>query len=161
MITLPKLSEETLQQLDITRYNHPIATVRRRAAIIYFKAQGYSHREIETLAKISSTSLTAVLRMYLEGGMEKITAYESKPRRRSELESYKDVILTTLKDNPPSTLKEAAHKIFQITGIQRSRFRISKFLKGLGFKHLKTGSLPAKADLPAQADFKKKSWNHS
>ena len=52
MITLPKLSEESLQQLDVIRYNHPIATVRRRAATIYFKAQGYSHREIETLAKI-------------------------------------------------------------------------------------------------------------
>lgn len=161
MITIPKLSKESLHQLDTIRYSHPIATVRRRAAVIYFKAQGYSHREIETLAKISSTNLTAILRIYLEGGIEKITAYESKPRRRSELENYKDIILTTLKDNPPSTLKEASHKISEITGIKRSRFRVSKFLKALGFKHLKTGSLPAKADLSAQADFKKKSWNHS
>lgn len=161
MITLPKLSEESLKRLDTIRYNHPIATIRKRAAIIYFKALGYSHREIEILAKISSTTLTAILRMYLEGGIEKIVAYESKPRRRSELESYKDVILSTLKDNPPSTLKEASHKISEITGIKRSRFRVSKFLKALGFKPLKTGSLPAKADLAAQADFKKKSWNHS
>ncbi len=156
MITLSELSEESLQQLDKIRDSHPIATVRRRAATIYFKAHGYAHREIEKLVGISSTTLTTILKMYQEGGVEKILAHKSKPRRFSELESYKEVILAELTANPPSSLKEASYKIHQLTGIKRSRFRISKFLKKLGFKSLKTGSLPAKADPLVQADFKKK-----
>jgi transposase len=161
MIKLPKISLETLKQLDKIRLSHPIATVRKRAAIIYFKAQAYPHREIEKLASASSTTLTAVLKMYQEGGLERILEHENKPRRYSELENHKEAILAELKDNPPSTLKEASYKIYQITGIKRSRFRVSKFLKKLGFKPLKTGSLPAKANPLVQDNFKKKIWNHS
>lgn len=158
MIKLKELSEESLKQFDKIRHNHPIATVRRRAATIYFKARGFPHREIERLAGVSSTTVTTTLKMYQEGGLEKILAYKSKPRRHSDLESHKEVILAELTNSPAATLKEASYKIFQITGIKRSRFRISKFLKKLGFKSLKTGSLPAKADPLAQAAFKKKSW---
>jgi transposase len=161
VITLPELSKESLQQLDKIRDSHPIATVRRRAATIYFKALGYPHREIEKLVGISSTTLTTILKMYREGGFEKILEYKSKPRRHSELESHKEAILAELTNNPTSTLKEASHKIYEITGIKRSRFRISKFLKKLGFKPLKTGSLPAKAEPLAQVEFKKKNWTLS
>ena len=161
MITLPKLSEESIEQLDKIRISHPNATVRKRASVIYFKTQAYPHQEIENLASVSSTTLTAILKMYQEGGLKKILEHESKPRRHSELDYHKEAIIAELKDNPPSSLKEAAYKIHQITGIERSRFRISKFIKKLGFKPLKTGSLPAKADPSAQANFKKKIWIQS
>lgn len=161
VITLPELPEELLNQLDKIRDSHPIPTIRRRAATIYFKAQGYPHREIEKLVSISSTTLTTILKMYQEGGLEKILTYKSKPRRHSELESHKEAILAELTNNPSSTLKEASHKIYQITGIKRSRFRVSKFLKKLGFKPLQTGSLPAKSDPLVQGEFKKKSWTLS
>ena len=161
VITLPELPEESLKQLNKIRDNHPIAIVRRRAATIYFKAMGYPHREIERLVGISSTTVTTTLKIYQEGGLEKILAYKSKPRRHSALEVHKEAILAELTNNPAATLKEASYKIYRITGVKRSRFRVSKFLKKLGFKPLKTGSLPAKADPFAQVEFKKKSWTLS
>lgn len=158
MITIPELPEESLKQLDKIRNNHPIPIIRRRAATIYFKALGHPHREIERLTGVSSTTVTTTLKMYQEGGLEKILAYKRIPRRHSDLESHKEAILAELTSNPVSTLKEASYKIYQITGIKRSRFRVSKFLKKLGFKPLKTGSLPAKANPLAQDEFKKKKW---
>lgn len=161
MITLPELTEQSLKQLGKIRNNHPNAIVRRRAATIYFKALSYPHREIERLVGISSTTVTTTLKMYQADGLEKILAYKSKPRRHSDLDCHKETILAELTNNPATTLKEASYKIYQITGIKRSRFRVSKFLKKLGFKLLKTGSLPAKADPSVQVEFKKKSWNLS
>lgn len=151
----PHIKEDEIQKFNEIRYNHPLLVIRKRAAVLYFKAQGYPHNEIENLADVSSTTVTAVLRMYEEGGLERVLASNYKPPS-SELEKYRDVILREFEDNPPSTLKEASYRICQLTGILRSRFSLSKFLKKLKLRPLKTGSLPAKADPLAQTEFKKK-----
>ena len=151
----PHIKEEEIQKFNEIRYSHPLLSIRKRAAVLYFKVQGYPHNEIESLADVSSTTVTTVLKMYEQGGLERVLASNYKPHY-SELEKYKDEILHEFEENPPSTLKEASHRIFQLTGILRSRFSLSKFLKKLKLRPLKTGSLPAKADPLAQAEFKKK-----
>lgn len=52
-------------------------------------------------------------------------------------------------------MKEAAYRIEEMTGIKRSSQRARIFLKKLGMKYRKTGTIPAKADPIEQEDFKK------
>lgn len=52
-------------------------------------------------------------------------------------------------------MKEAAQKIEELTGIERSTQRVRIFLKGLGLKYRKVGMVPAKADPEVQDEFKK------
>lgn len=48
---------------------------------------------------------------------------------QSELEEYREQIEREFEKNPPSTRREAAAKIEEMTGIKRSLPRIGKFLK--------------------------------
>ena len=61
--------------------------------------------------------------------------------------------------NPAATIKEAAAKIYELTGIQRSESRVRAFFKNIGIEYRKVGHIPAEADVEAQEDFKKKSCN--
>jgi len=151
----PHIKEEEIQNLNEIRFSHLMFVIRKRAAVLYFKGLFYPHNEIQKLAGVSSTTVTAVLKMFEQGGLEMVLSSNYKPYR-SELESYKDEILRELENKPPKTLKEASHQIYQLTGIQRSRFSLSKFLKKMNFRSLKTGSLPTKANPVIQAEFKKK-----
>ncbi|MDR0869379.1 MAG: winged helix-turn-helix domain-containing protein [Planctomycetaceae bacterium] len=56
---------------------------------------------------------------------------------------------------PPTTSNEAAHRMKQLFGVERSSHRVRVFMKKLGMKFLRTGSVPAKADLEKQEEFKK------
>jgi transposase len=50
---------------------------------------------------------------------------------------------------------EAAAQIQERTGIARQPTPVRQFLKALGMKPRKVGMIPAKADVDAQAAFKK------
>jgi hypothetical protein len=54
------------------------------------------------------------------------------------------------------TLNEAVDKIEELTGIKRSPTQVRKFLKSMGMKCLKVGSLPSKADPDEQEEYKEK-----
>ena len=60
---------------------------------------------------------------------------------------------------PPTTIKEAAAKIEELTGIKRGQTQIRKFLASMGMRCLKVGVVPALANPELQAEFQKKSWN--
>jgi transposase len=50
---------------------------------------------------------------------------------------------------------EAISKIEELTGIQRSKTQVRMFLRKLGMRHCKVGSVPAGADPDQQEQFKK------
>jgi transposase len=73
----------------------------------------------------------------------------------SELLAHRTTIEDYFRTNPPATIKEAAAKIYELTGIQRSESSIRAFLKRIGIQRRKVGHIPAKADVEAQEAFKK------
>ncbi len=56
----------------------------------------------------------------------------------------------------PLTQNEAVYRIEELTGIKRSPTQVRKFLKSMGMKCIKVGSLPSKADRDEQEDYKEK-----
>jgi len=52
-------------------------------------------------------------------------------------------------------LKEAQYEIKELTGISRSTEQVRRFLRKIGMKKIKTGTIPKKED-PEKQDFFKK-----
>ena len=73
--------------------------------------------------------------------------------RKSELEDYKAIIFTELENGTYKNLRQISAMIERLTGLKRSMYRISVFLKKNGFQPLKVGLIPAKADVGQQHSF--------
>jgi transposase len=58
-----------------------------------------------------------------------------------------------LREHPPRSVKEAAQRIEDLTGVKRSLGRVRCYLHRLGMKPLRTGQVPAKADALKQRHY--------
>ena len=105
---------------------------------------------------IARNTLWSWLRDFQAGGVAGLRRWDAGGST-SELDEHIDAICEYLAEHPPHTISEARRALEELTGIRRSETQVRALLRRLGFRRLKTGSLPAKADPEAQAAFKKKS----
>lgn len=150
-----EFSEDEIHELHDQRFHHPHPRVQIKMEALLLKSQGLSHGEICRLLRVSPNTLRSHLRDYLEGGIEKLKELNFH-RPQSELGEHRETIESYFQEHPPATIKEAAAKIEELTGIRRSQTQVSQFLKSLGLRRLKVGSIPAKADVAKQEVFKKR-----
>jgi transposase len=78
------------------------------------------------------------------------TGYEHP---KSALFDYASEIEEDFDALPPMSIKEACSRIESLTGLKRSMTQVRKFMNQLGFRFLRMGHIPAKANPQAQADF--------
>lgn len=150
-------SEETISILEQERYHHEHHIVRRKMESLYLLSQGLSREQVSSINRISLRTLAGYIAEYRHGlDRVRATHYKGKP---SVLHDYTDVLKAHFTAHPPHSMKQAAAEIEQQTGIKRSEQQVRLFLRSVGFRPLRTGLLPAKADAQKQEDFKKKSWN--
>lgn len=152
MITI-EFTEEEQQALHYERFHHPHPRVQQKMEAVWLKSQGLSHQEICRVTCISKPTLCSYLKDYQEGGIEKLKAvnfYQPK----SELVAHTSTIETYFREHPPASIKEAAAKIEELTGIKRSDTQVRHFLTSIGMKLRKVGMIPAKADPDTQEQFK-------
>lgn len=152
-----QFTEEQINALDYERYHHPHPRVQKKMEALWLKSQGLSHSEIARLTKISPNTLRAYLRQYLCGGISALKTVNFR-RQQSQLMDHHHPLEDYFLKHPPATIKQAQTEIHQLTGIFRSENRVRLFLKSIGLKPIKVGSIPAKADIEEQARFKKKSY---
>jgi transposase len=150
-----KFTEAEQQRLNYERYHHPHPRVQRKMEALWLKSQKLEHKEICRLTGISEPTLSTYLKDYQEGGLEKLKELKFY-RPQSELEKHSETIESYFRDKPVGSIKEAAAKIEELTGIKRSEPQISQYLKRIGMKRQKVGMLPAKAEPEKQEQFKKK-----
>ena len=153
MITI-EFTEEEKRDLHHGRFHYPHPRARQKMEAVWLKSQGLAHQEICRLTCISKPTLWAYLKDYQERGIEKLKVVNFY-RPESELAAYASTIETYFRENPPASIKEAAAKIEDLTGIKRSETQVRKFLISLGMKPRKVGMVPAKADPEKQEQFKK------
>jgi transposase len=124
-------TENAIKQLRYEAKNHFHPRVRLKMYCLLLKSQGLSHQEIGKIAGICQDTLRAYFEQYIAGGIEELKIVKFH-RPVSDLEEYRVKIEDDLDQNPTATLKEAAEKIEQLTGIKRSPGRVSVFLKKNG-----------------------------
>lgn len=152
MITIEFTAAE-IEVLNYERYHHPHHVVRQRMEVVWLKAHDLKHEEIARLASVSPNTMRSYLRLYQAGGLAELKALHFY-QAQSELAAHAVTLEAHFREHPPATMKQAMHEIEALTGIKRSEPQVRQFLKGMGIKRRKVGSLPAKADPDAQAAFR-------
>lgn len=146
-------SKNDIATIKYERIYHPHPRIQQKMDVLWFKANGLPHKKIAELATVCENTVTTHLRTYQKDGIEKIKELNFyKPQ--SELFKHHSSIEEYFRENPPASIKEAAHVIKELTGIKRSETQVRKFLKSIGIKRHKVGTIPAKADLDEQNNFK-------
>lgn len=150
-----RFTDEQVEQLAYERFYHPHPRVQKKMEAVFLKAKGLPQCEICDLVGICNNTLRTYLQEFRDGGVERLKQWTSGGTS-SQLDEHTDAICDHLVANPPHTIAEAAMAIERLTGVRRGPTQVREFLKRVGFSRRKTGSLPAKADPEAQAEFKKK-----
>lgn len=152
-------TSEQIEQLAYHRFHHPRPRVRIKLEAVYLRAKGLKQREICELIGICANTLRSYLREFAAGGVEGLMHFDAGGSV-CVLDEFTDLICEHLVEHPPHTIAEAAEKIERLTGVRRSQTQVREYLKRIGFRRLKVGSLPAKADPAEQERFKKTSLSH-
>ena len=133
--------EADVQAIAQDRYHHPDPRVQRRMEILWLKHHGLSHERIATLAGVSRSTVQRTLSAYLEGGLERIREVPVKDGR-SVLDDHRASLEELLTKQPPRSVKQARHLIFQHTGIRRGLTQVRLFLHRVGLKPRKVAAIP-------------------
>lgn len=153
MLTKLNLSSEELNALNYERFYYPCPQVQKRLHAVYIKATTGLSNEVVALAVDSHRNRVSIwIKNYQNGGLDALMQ-NNYCTNLSELEQYAGSIIDDFTEHPPRSIGEAVLKIEEATGMKRSPVRVWKWMKRHGFKFLKTGHIPAKAD-----DKKQKKW---
>jgi transposase len=124
--------------------------VQKRIEAIYLTStSGLTQEMVGQICGLHRNIVRHWIKRYKEEGIEAL--YENKyGTNKSELDHYAESILDSFKKQPPMNANEARARIEEMTGISRSPSQIRAFMKRHGLRYIKTGHVPAKADVEKQ-----------
>jgi len=140
---------------DSARYEmfgSPDLIVQRRMLCLRMKSLGFAHHDIADVIGCSRNTIGNYVTLYEQSGIEGIRQLKHH-RPESELDGHKTLVAASLREHPPRSVKEAAQRIEDLTGVKRSLGRVRCYLHRLGMKPLRTGQVPAKADALKQRHY--------
>lgn len=140
MIKIP-FTQEQILELNRERYSYPHPRIQEKIEVLYLKSMGVVHGEICRLCRISRPTLANYLKAYLGKGIQGLKQwdYAGQP---SELHKYSESLEAHFNKNPPMTSKQAVAEIEQLTGIRRSPTQVREYMRHIGMKFRKVGSVP-------------------
>ena len=145
-----QLSAAEIAELNYERFYYPDPLVQKRLHTVYLKgALQYTHAEIGRIIGRHRNTITEDIKRYNSKGIEGLKEV-NYGTNKSELEEHSISLKTLFEKHPPASVKEAIHRIKELTGIERSPSQVRAFMKRLGMKFVKTGHIPAKADREKQ-----------
>ncbi len=151
MPTLPfKISKADIERLSYERYAYPHPMMQKRIFAVYLKAAlDYSNQSISSITGIHSNTVSHWVSVYAQQGFEGLLT-NNYGTNKSKLEEHAESILDSFLTHPPINASEAADRIMEMTGIDRSTQQVRVFMKRHGIRFIKCGHIPSKADNEAQ-----------
>jgi len=151
------IKEEDKAVFARERYEYIHPRVCQRMDALHLKSKKLPNNQICDVLGICPNTLLGYFRMYIEGGVDELRKVNFN-RPQSQLVAFKDSLEKYFTDNPPSSISEAAAKIKELTGIERKKTQVRKFLKSMGFRCLQVGVVPAKAMTEEKKTNKRNIW---
>ena len=149
------LNETEIQVLNYERYYYPCPMVQKRLHAIYMKATSdLSNVKIGELSGLHRHSVKRCIEAYQSGGLKNLLE-NNYGTNKSELEAHSENLLKSFSEQPPMNANEAKARIEKLTGISRSPSQVRAFMKRHGFRYLKAGHIPSKADTQKQQQWVK------
>jgi transposase len=143
---LINLSEAEIETLRYERYAYPHPMIQKRIFAVYLKAiSTYSNKEIGSICGLHPNTVSHWISVYGKMGYEGLLS-NNYGTNQSLLEAYSDSLLDCFTQQPPRSSREAAGRIWELTGIWRSDQQVRTFMKRHGLQFIKCGHIPAKAN---------------
>ena len=124
-------TEKAIADLYQQFMEQPSGPTRKKLHVVYLKALGLAHKDIERIARTSADSVTRYLKDYAKGGLAALSVSRTH-RPVSSLQPYQEQIKSHFLKQPPHTVAEASHEIEVLTGIKLSSSACRDFMR----KHL-------------------------
>lgn len=140
-----EFTEEDRQALNFERFHYPDPRVQQKMEVVWLVSQGLSRTEVARLADVSVRTVRRYIRRYKQGGIELLKRSEYK-KPQSELDQHAQTLKEYFEKNPPSTVKQAQAAIEKLTGIRREETQVTEFLKRIGLRRRRVGTVPGKVD---------------
>ncbi len=144
------LSKAEIDKLNYERFAYPHPMIQKRIFSVYLKAVlNYSNPTIGLITGLHPNIVSYWIRVYKEKGFGALLT-NRYGTNKSSLEEHAENILGSFLQKPPLNASEAAQRISEMTGINRSEQQVRAFMKRHGLRFIKCGHIPAKADNEAQ-----------
>jgi len=140
-----EFTEEEKQTFNYERFHYPDPRVQRKMEVLWLVSQGLSRAEVARLANVSSKTVRRYIRRYKRGGIEALKRSHYRVPQ-SKLDEHAETLKDYFEKHPPSTVSEAQAAIEKLTGIRREKSQVRAFLKRLGMRHRKVGTVPGKSN---------------
>ena len=101
----------------------------RRLLCLDLLSQGYSHQEVCAILGISSYSVTHWIKLFRQGGFERLCHLNYHRRRVSKLSAYTDAIRDKIQGSSVTTLQALQHWLAAEFGVLVSQSWLSRWLK--------------------------------
>jgi transposase len=147
-------TKEELEQLQDLALNHPHPFVRRKALALHLKGYKIPHHTIAQITGVCENTFRTYCKNYSSDGIQSITAIHFR-KPEGALVPFRQVVTDYIKETPPASVKQAIAEISALTGVDLKETQMRNYLKAIGVRFRKVGSVPAKADVAKQAQFKK------
>lgn len=144
-------TEKDRQALNYERFHYPDPRVQQKMEVLWLVSQELPRSEVARLAGVSARTARRYVERYIEGGLEALKRSDYY-QPQSELDQHAQTLQEYFQANPPSTVNQARAAIEKLTGIRREETQVAEFLKRIGLRRRKVGTVPGKVD-----DAKKKS----
>ena len=125
-IKLEESEREVLNKLIKTESNGKIL---KRLLGIKMHCQGAKNQEICSYLGISLTTITDWIKLYIEGGFDRLTKLNYEHNSRSKLRPHLDDIKKYISTNIVSNLSEVCHYIETEFGVKVDPSWLSRYLK--------------------------------
>jgi transposase len=156
MLIQMNLSEEEIRVLNYKRFKEENPIIQKRLHAVYLKSQMcLSNEYIGMILDAHRNSVDRWIQSYLNNGLSGLIQL-NYISRKSELDCFEEMIKENISDDYIQTSAEFSHRIFMLTGISRGLTQVRKFIHKTGFKYLRCGHVPAKADPEKQREWKEK-----
>ena len=137
---------------NVERHHHIVPIIRKRMLAMWLLFNDYSRVEIAKIVGICAKTLKNYIAIFRKAGLAGLVRLDYKART-SNLQPQRTTIEAEFHERPPRSVKEANKRIQDLTGLKLSNSQIARFLRHLGMRPLRTGSMPAKADVARQKEF--------
>lgn len=146
------ISEADANAAKYEMFEHADLIVQKRMLALRMKYLGFESQSIAEVLGCSRNTIGNYLSLYEQGGRQALKQLNYH-QPKSKLDKHQAKVEAAFREQPPHSVREAAKRIKDLTGIKRSPGRVRAFLRRMGMKPRQTGQLPAKADPEQQRQF--------
>ena len=125
--------DEQQRIVNEERQQHPLLHVRGKMQVLWLLHCGTTREQAAAMADVSRSTVQRSVRVFHESGLDGLRRWNIVGPV-SDLAQYQDLIRQSLTERPVATISAACVRIEELTGLNRGRTQVEKFLKDLGFQ---------------------------